>query len=87
MTPEEELLRQENSRLQEQDHSQQELIERQSQQIAVRTAQVENLQARLSKDSYNSHLPPFSPISTCFWSYRGNIQQEVILTGGFDGNN
>lgn len=26
---------------------------------------------------------PFSPISTCFWGYRDNGQQEVILTGGW----
>jgi transposase len=60
MTPEEEQLRQENSRLREQVRSQEELIERQSQQIALLTAQVEDLQARLSKDSHNSHLPPSS---------------------------
>src|SRR6266699_1471169 len=60
MTPEEELLRQENIRLQEQVRSQQELIERQSHQIALLTAQVEDLQARLSKDGHNSHLPPSS---------------------------
>src|SRR5215469_12527854 len=60
MTPEEELLRQEKSRLQEQVRSQQELIERQSQQIALLTARVEDLHARLSKDSHNSHLPPSS---------------------------
>ena len=59
MTPEEQL-RQEKNRLQEQVRSQQELIERQSQQIALLTAQVEDLQARLSKDSHNSHLPPSS---------------------------
>ena len=45
MTPEEELLRQENSRLQEQVCRQQELIERQSQQIALLTAQIEELHA------------------------------------------
>jgi transposase len=61
MTPEEEQkLRQENSSLHEQVRSQQELIDRQAQQIAVLTAQVEELQARLSKDSHNSHLPPSS---------------------------
>ena len=60
MTPEEELLRQENSRLQEQVRSQQDLLERQNQQIALLTAQVEDLHARLSKDSHNSHLPPSS---------------------------
>src|SRR6516165_3872828 len=60
MTLAEELLRHENLRLQEQVRSQQELIERQSQQIALLTAQVEDLQARLSKDSHNSHLPPSS---------------------------
>jgi len=60
MTPEEELLRQEKSRLQEQVRSQQELIERQSQQIALLTARVEDLHARLSKDSHNSHRPPSS---------------------------
>ncbi len=61
MTPEEEHeLRQNKSRLQEQVRTQQELIERQSQQIALLTAQVEDLQARLSKDSHNSHLPPSS---------------------------
>jgi transposase len=53
MTVEEELLRQENTRLQE-------LIERQGQQIALLTAQVEDLHAHLSKDSHNSHLPPSS---------------------------
>src|SRR5215469_7418968 len=61
MTPEEEqALRQENSHLQEQVRTQQELIERQAQQIAVLSAQVEELHARLSKDSHNSHLPPSS---------------------------
>lgn len=60
MTPEEEQLRQENSRLQEQVRRQQELIERQSQQIALLSTQVQDLQARLSKDSHNSHLPPSS---------------------------
>lgn len=59
MTPEE-LLRQENTQLQEQVRTQQELIEQQAQQIALLTAQVEDLQARLSKDSHNSHLPPSS---------------------------
>src|SRR5260370_28756508 len=56
----EDQLRQEKSQLQEQVRMQQELIERQSQQIALLTAQVEDLQARLSKDSHNSHLPPSS---------------------------
>jgi transposase len=61
MTPEEEHeLRQEQRRLQAQVRSQHEVIERQSQQIALLTAQVEDLQARLSKDSHNSHLPPSS---------------------------
>ena len=61
MTAEEEHeLRQEQRRLQEQVRSQQELIKRQSQQTALLTAQVEDLQARLSKDSHNSHLPPSS---------------------------
>jgi transposase len=60
MTSEEEQLRQENRRLQEQVRSQQELLERQSQQIALLTAQIEELHARLSKDSHNSHLPPSS---------------------------
>jgi len=60
MTSEEEQLRQENTQLQEQVRTQQELIERQSQQIALLTAQVENLHARLAKDSHNSHLPPSS---------------------------
>jgi transposase len=60
MTLEEEQLRQENRRLQEQVRSQQELLERQSQQIALLTTQAEDLQARLSKDSHNSHLPPSS---------------------------
>lgn len=61
MTPEEEReWRQEKSRLQEQVRVQQEVIERQSQQIALLMAQVEDLQARLSKDSHNSHLPPSS---------------------------
>jgi transposase len=60
MTPEEEQLRQENSRLQEQVRRQQDLLERQNQQIALLTAQVEELHARLSKDSHNSHLPPSS---------------------------
>jgi transposase len=59
MTAEEEqVLRQENTRLQEQVRTQQELIERQAQQIVVLSAQVEELHARLSKDSHNSHLPP-----------------------------
>jgi len=57
---EEQALRQEQSRLQEQVRTQQELIERQAQQIAVLSAQVADLQARLSKDSHNSHLPPSS---------------------------
>src|SRR5215472_9959126 len=57
---EEHALRQENTRLQEQVRSQQELIERQSQQIVLLTARVEDLHARLSKDSHNSHLPPSS---------------------------
>src|SRR2546426_1331096 len=61
MTPEEEsVLRQENSTLHEQVRSQQDLIERQARQIAMLTAQVEELHARLSKDSHNSHLPPSS---------------------------
>jgi hypothetical protein len=62
MIPEEEHeLRQDKRRLQEQVRTQQELIERQNQQIALLTAQqVEDLQARLSKDSHNSHLPPSS---------------------------
>jgi hypothetical protein len=61
MTAEEEHeLRQEQRRLQEQVRSPQELIKRQSQQTALLTAQVEDLQARLSKDSHNSHLPPSS---------------------------
>src|SRR6266852_360677 len=61
MTPEEEyVLRQENSTLHEQVRSQQDLIERQTLQIAMLTAQVEELHARLSKDSHNSHLPPSS---------------------------
>ncbi len=61
MTPEEEqTLRQEQSRLQEQVRTQQDLIDRQAQQIAALSAQVAELQARLSKDSHNSHLPPSS---------------------------
>jgi transposase len=56
----EDQLRQEKSHLQEQVRMQQEVIERQSQQIALLTAQIEDLQARLSKDSHNSHLPPSS---------------------------
>src|SRR5215831_3214040 len=60
MKSEEERLRQENTELQEQVRTQQEQIERQSQQIALLTAQVEDLQARLPKDSHNSHLPPSS---------------------------
>jgi transposase len=61
MTAEEEqVLRQENTRLQEQVRSQQELIERQAQQIAALSAQVQELHAQLSKDSHNSHLPPSS---------------------------
>ena len=61
MTPEEEqALRQEKSLLQAQVQSQQELIDQQAQQIALLTAQVQELQARLSKDSHNSHLPPSS---------------------------
>lgn len=61
MTPEEEqALRQEKSRLQAQVQSQQELIEQQAEQIALLRAQVQELQACLSKDSHNSHLPPSS---------------------------
>jgi transposase len=60
MTLEEEQLRQENSQLQEQVRIQQELIEQQARHIALLTAQVEDLHARLSKDSHNSHLPPSS---------------------------
>jgi transposase len=55
---EEDQLRQEKSQLQEQVRMQQEVIERQSHQIALRTAQVEDLHARLSKDSHQSQLPP-----------------------------
>jgi hypothetical protein len=55
MTAEEEHeLRQEQRRLQEQLRSQHELIKRQSQQTALLTAQVEDLQARLPKDSHTS---------------------------------
>jgi transposase len=57
---EEQALRQEQSRLQEQVRVQQDLIEKQAQQIAVLSEQVAELQARLSKDSHNSHLPPSS---------------------------
>lgn len=61
MTPEEEQeLRDENTRLQGQVRIQQELIERQAQQIGVLSAQVAELHSRLSKDSHNSHLPPSS---------------------------
>jgi transposase len=61
MTPEEEqALRQEKSLLQAQVQSQQELIDQQAQQITLLSAQVQELQARLSKDSHNSHLPPSS---------------------------
>lgn len=55
MTPEEEhALRQENSSLHDQVRSQQELIDRQAQQFALLSVQVEDLQARVSKDSHNS---------------------------------
>ena len=60
MTAEENQLRQENTHLQQQVRAQQEVIERQAEQIAVLSAQVEDLHARLSKDSHNSHLPPSS---------------------------
>ena len=50
----EEQMRQENTRLQEQVRTQQELIERQAEQIALLTAQIEDLQARLSKDSHSN---------------------------------
>lgn len=61
MTPEEaQELQHELSRLQEQVRAQQELIESQAQQIRLLRVQVADLQARLSKDSHNRHLPPSS---------------------------
>ena len=61
MTAEEEnALRQEKSDLQTLVQTQQELIDKQAQQIALLQEQVASLQARLSKDSHNSHLPPSS---------------------------
>ncbi len=76
MTAEEELiqLREENSLLREQAELQRNLIEQQQahirlleqqnslqqQQVALLTEQVKALQARLEKDSHNSHLPPSS---------------------------
>ncbi|MBA2396890.1 MAG: IS66 family transposase [Ktedonobacteraceae bacterium] len=75
MTEEEEFqLREKNSLLQEQVSLQKQLIERQHeqislldrqnslqyQQITLLTEQVNTLQAQLSKDSHNSHLPPSS---------------------------
>jgi transposase len=55
MTPEEELihLRQENTRLRE-------IIQQQQAMMDHLQKQVQALQARLSKDSHNSHLPPSS---------------------------
>ena len=62
MTAEEELvhLRQQNRVLQEQVEAQGQTILLQQEQIATLTKQVQELQARLAKDSHNSHLPPSS---------------------------
>lgn len=62
MTAEEELiqLRQKNRVLQEQVDAQGKTILLQQEQISTLTNQVQELQARLAKDSHNSHLPPSS---------------------------
>lgn len=62
MTAEEELiqLRQQNRLLQEQVEAQGQTILLQQEQISALIKQVQELQARLAKDSHNSHLPPSS---------------------------
>ena len=62
MTAEEELiqLRQQNRWLQEQVEAQGQTILLPQEQISTLTKQVQELQARLAKDSHNSHLPPSS---------------------------
>lgn len=62
MTAEEELihLRQKNRVLQEQVDAQGKTILLQQEQISTLTKQVQELQARVAKDSHNSHLPPSS---------------------------
>ena len=62
MTAEEELiqLRQKNRLLQEQVEAQGQTILLQQEQISTLIKQVQELQARLAKDSHNSHLPPSS---------------------------
>src|SRR2546427_13210791 len=62
MTAEEELmqLRHKNRLLQEQVDAQGQTILLQQEQISTLTKQVQELQARLAKDSHNSHLPPSS---------------------------
>jgi transposase len=62
MAAEEELihLRQKNKVLQEQVEAQGTTILLQQEQISTLTKQVQELQARLAKDSHNSHLPPSS---------------------------
>src|SRR5512135_269561 len=62
MMAEEELiqLRQKNRLLQEQVDAQGNIIILQQEQITILTKQVQELQARLAKDSHNSHLPPSS---------------------------
>lgn len=62
MTAEEELiqLRHKNRLLQEQVDAQGKTILLQQEQISTLTKQVQELQARLAKDSHNSHLPPSS---------------------------
>ena len=62
MTAEEELiqLRHKNRLLQEQVEAQGKTILLQQEQISTLTKQVQELQARLAKDSHNSHLPPSS---------------------------
>jgi transposase len=57
---EEHALRQENHELRVLVGAQQERLEQQAQHIAQLQEQVAALQARLSKDSHNSHLPPSS---------------------------
>src|SRR5947209_12936260 len=62
MTAEEELiqLRQQKRLLQQQVEAQGQTILLQQEQITTLTKQVQELQARLAKDSHNSHLPPSS---------------------------
>lgn len=62
MTAEDEVshLRHTNTLLHEQVEAQRETIRVQQAQIAALTKQVQELQARLAKDSHNSHLPPSS---------------------------